>query len=457
MKILKLKKYHLLLFLVIGLHLYLLTRLIFFPYPEQFLYSYLTQKGLIPYKQIFDQHFPGLMFFPINFATLGMNSPVEARIWQLLIVAISQFLLFSVTRKLFKSYRLALLTNILYLFWQPFFEGYVLWIDSFMPLFLLSAFYFLINKKFKYGLFYCGLMLGISIVFKQVTIPLVGLVYLYLLWINKNIRKTFSFVLGIAIPLIFLIFYITKLSVWRDFIYWTFTFNLTTFAKMGRKYPGFGDIIRVGPLFGLAGLLTLVGLVKKRNREIILLAIFYFTSLLFAYARFDFVHLQPSLIFAVILVIYFFRTVSKKYKLFLATFYILLSLYFLTPFYKTNISNRVLFFGNFEDILSSEVLRYAKSGDSVFIMGTTPHIYQITGTIPSGRVFSFQFPWFMIVGEKAIYNGIISDPPKVVIRDKNASVQGMVLVDFMPDINRYVERYYKVVDEVEGTEIMIPN
>lgn len=134
------KKTHIILATVIVVHIFLLGRLIFFPYPEMFVYSYLTDQGLLPYKQIIDQHFPGLMFFPVNFATLGMSTPQAARLWQFGIVVITQILLFITARRLLNSDKWALVPNVFYLLWQPFFEGYVLWIDNFIPLLLLPAF-----------------------------------------------------------------------------------------------------------------------------------------------------------------------------------------------------------------------------------------------------------------------------------------------------------------------------
>ena len=70
----------LILVLILITHVFILTKLVFFPYPELFIYPYLTNHGLKPYSQILDQHFPGLMFLPINFDNLGMNNEVSARI-----------------------------------------------------------------------------------------------------------------------------------------------------------------------------------------------------------------------------------------------------------------------------------------------------------------------------------------------------------------------------------------
>src|SRR3989338_6622905 len=99
------------LILIIIAHLFILSRLIFFPYPEFFVYPYLTNAGLKPYSQIMDQHFPGLLFLPVNFDNLGMNDEFSARIWLMVIVSITQLLIFFVSRAIFKSGKKALVVN----------------------------------------------------------------------------------------------------------------------------------------------------------------------------------------------------------------------------------------------------------------------------------------------------------------------------------------------------------
>jgi len=127
--------------IVIVIHIFALSKLIFFPYPEFFIHPYLTANGLIPYKQILDQHFPGLMFLPVNFDNLGVNDEYIARIWLIAVVVITQLLLFLISKEILKSNKKALIVNLLYLIWQPFFEGWVLWLDTFLPLFLLPAYH----------------------------------------------------------------------------------------------------------------------------------------------------------------------------------------------------------------------------------------------------------------------------------------------------------------------------
>jgi len=456
MKILKnIRPIHILAAIII-VHLFILSRIIFFPYPELFIYSYLTDQGLIPYKEILDQHFPGIMFFPVNLATLGLANIFSMRVIHLSLVGMTQVLIYFTGKKLFNNERLALAGNFLFLIWQPFFEGNVLWIDSFIPPILISAFYLLISSELKSkNLFFSGFLLGVALLFKQTVAPLIIFLILYLIIVKKLLYTLQFFIIGILLPIFGLVLWVSIRGIWNEFIYWTFTFNVTTFAEMGRKYPNISGLVKSAPVFLLPFAYLLY--VKKVNKKYILLFIFFISSLAFAYARFDFIHLQPALPFAIILTMAIFTKFPGKYLYFFSAVYILVATYLVLPYYMFNWGKEVMFFGELERNIAQKVSNYAGKGDTTFSLGTTPHIYYLTETLPPGRIFVFQFPWFMQVAEERILSGIINDPPKVIVRDVSAIVGGMRLIDYMSSINRYVISNYQVVDSVNGIEIMIKN
>src|SRR5690349_17355980 len=97
---------------IIVVHLLIISKLIFFPYPEMFLFPYLKNGGLNPYSQIIDQHFPGLLLLPVNFATFGMTNPEIARLWLMGIVVINQIFIYSITKRFFIKSNWAILANL---------------------------------------------------------------------------------------------------------------------------------------------------------------------------------------------------------------------------------------------------------------------------------------------------------------------------------------------------------
>lgn len=438
------------------LHIIILLKLNFFPYPELFVYTYLTKIGMIPYGQIIDQHFPGLIFFPINLATIGIDSIIDYRVVQLALVVFSHILIFAIGKQLLKNNVYSLIPNLLYTIWQPFFEGHVLWIDSFVVPILLLSLFFLIKAKNRTGYFAGGLTLGIGIVVKQVTAPLLILVWIYTLMHTRHKKYTVWLSLGMLIPGILMCMYFVSIGVWNDFWYWTVIFNLTIFSELGRKYASYGELVRSFIVFGVSILSSI--LIFKRNKvdkDIILVGIFMLATLMFAYARFDYVHLQPALPFAIILITYAFTRFEKK-KIYFTAYFILSFLVVFQPI-KSNIGTKTHFFTDFEKALVSEISKYASQNDSVFAMATTPHIYYMSNTHPPGNVFVFHFDWFMRIAEPKILNGIRIDPPKVILRDKEASVSDRNLVEYMPRIEEYINSRYTIVNKIGSVEVLIPN
>ncbi len=445
--------------LIVLIHIFLLSRIVFFPYPEMFVYPYLTSKGLLPYKEIMDQHFPGLFFFPVNFYTLGIRTPEAFFVLNIIIVFANHLLLFLSSRKIFKSFDLVLISNFFYFLWHPFLEGYVLWIDSFASLIFLFVFYLILRGglKSKFQSFLIGFIIGISILFKQVSI-IFAVFFLSFLFYRKRVKTFFLVFLGIIIPLILMFFYFVKINVIKDFIFWTFTFNLTTFAKFGRKMPTFFDLLKAGFIF-IPSFLAIIflNLKNKIKEEVSLLIIFLIASFAFVFARFDFVHLQPSLPFVSLLTVYFYKYISnyKRLKILIIFFYFLGSIYLIYNFYHWAWGGEVFFFGGLENSIVEKVNLYSNQSDSVFAFGTTPHLYFLAERLPPGRVFVFQFPWFMMVAEEKILEGIIRNPPKIVVQDKNSYVQGMNLVSFMPRIGDFIRRNYNLVDKIDRIEILV--
>lgn len=448
------KYWYLSLGIIIVVHLFILIHIIFFPYPELFIYSYLTKAGMVPYKQIFDQHFPGIMFFPINLATLGIDTVAKMRIMHLLVVALTQVLLFITAKKLFKSVNLALFASLIFIPWQIYLEGYVLWIDTFIPLFLLPAFFLLLDKFNVKKHFLSGLLLGFALLFKQITLPLIFLICLYSVLKYKSISKSGPILLGLLIPVSLLIFWISSLGIWHEFFYWTISFNLGPFAQMGRKVITFPQLIKIIPVIGL-GFVSLLTLASQSLKKSVLLVIFTLGSLTFVIARFDFVHLQPLLPFSVLLIVSLVVKILNRYKFLVLFSYFLVSSLFISRSLLGLVGSRTLFFTENEINISREVAKFSEPGASVFSVGTIPHINQLTKTLPPDQTFVFQFPWFMKVAGERIYDSLILDRPTVIVLDRTTTVSNIKVTEFMPKIIGFADRYYQVVEKIGNTEIMV--
>lgn len=439
---------YLLLGLILTIHILFFSKLIYFPYPELFIYPYLTNNGLSPYSQILDQHFPGVMFFPVNLDNLGMNTPQTARIWSIGIVIIIHLMLFLIGKEILKSKRKALLLNALYLLWNPFFEGWVLWIDNFLPLFLLPSFYVLYKKNFFWG----GFFLGLAIVFKQTVIPLSFLVLFYIFLATRNIKKTFAYVVGILIPVSLMLGYIISLGSFKDFWYWTVTFNLTTYAQFGtRVSASSGYIARVFLVYAA----SLLSLFSKNKKEVYLLFIFLFGSMIGAFERTDFVHLQPSLPFAILATVIGVNLLWKKKLIkFAAALYLIIALWWLNIFFKGHLSQKIILFDDETREIAAKIKMYTRPGEKIFIFGAVPHLYQMTDTLPAGDIFVFQFPWFLRIAENRLLEGIKADKPEIIVSDPSVNIEGQRLIDFASEINEYIYEHYEKIEKVGTTDIL---
>ncbi|KKQ75692.1 MAG: hypothetical protein US96_C0006G0004 [Candidatus Woesebacteria bacterium GW2011_GWB1_38_5b] len=448
----KLTRFELSLIIIILGHALVLLKSVFLPYPELFVYPYLTNIGLTPYVQILDQHFPGLMFFPVNLANLGFTTPDSFRILQVGIITFIHVIIYKTIVNITGSKKSALAGNIIFFVLHPFLEGHVVWIDNLIPLLLLPAYYLLLNKN-KKNILLSGIFIGAAILLKQVVVPL-SVLLLIVLWIeDKTVIK--YFLTGLLVPLSFLLLFVLNKNMLNDFIFWTYTFNVTSFADMGRKYATWRQVLAVSVLYAPAILIAFYGFIVK-NRTLMLLAIFFLVSLLFAYARFDFVHLQPSLPFAVILLVYFLSRLPNRFYESAFILFLIPIVWIASRFFINAGSGGITFFGSEEYKVADRISEYVKRSDPIFMYGTLPHMYQLTNTRPSGNIFVFHFPWFMKIAQPRILEGLMNDPPKVVITQKSATIDGESLFGYMEDIDEYIVENYEKIDEVGDIEILIP-
>lgn len=439
---------------ILLIHILVLTKLIFFPYPEFFIYPYLTNNGFKPYNQILDQHFPGLMFLPVNFNNLGMINEIVARGWLIGVVILTQLLLFFTSRKLLGNNKKALLVSLLYLIWQPFFEGWTFWIDSLLPLLLLPSLYFayqFLESKFNKWVFLSGLFLGIGVVFKQILLPLSALLFIYLIFRSRKLNTGIYFILGFLPPILLTIVYLFSIGVIKDFWYWTVTFNLTVFSQYGRKLPTLTQIIRLSFILIFAGSAVL----ERKKWRFELLAIFIVGALVAIYARFDFIHFQPALPFVLLATALGFESINKlNLKRGAILLYFIVAAAWLTIFYKGHLQDKVFFFDNGTKTIASKVTSLTKSGEKIFIFGTVPHLYQMTSTLPAGDIFVFQFSWFLKVAGDRVLDGLVRDRPNIIISDRNTEIEGIKIKDYAPKIDDYIQQNYEEIDHVGSASIM---
>ncbi len=450
------KKTIIFLVIILAFHGFLITKLIFFPYPEFFVLPYLTNQGLVPYKQILDQHFPGLMYLPINFDNLGMTTSEIARVWLIAVTLLTQIMLFITARKIFKSDKKALGVCLFYLLVQPFFEGWVFWIENFLPLFYLPAFYlsykFITDKKkHSYYIVLIGLLMGLSILFKQVALPLAFLLGALLFYYQRNLKTIFLYLIGLLPIPILMVVYFWLLGALKEFWFWGVWFNLTTYAKYGRPKPDLASITRVIGVFSPILLIPLI----NNHKLSLLLVVFLIGSLAGTLDRFGFIHFQPALPFLALIIVSSLPWLWGKLigKLLIVGYFLVL-IYWLNIFFRGHLSSKVLFFDQPTFEISQKIKSLTKPKEEIFIFGPVPHLYQLSQTIPAGRIFVYQFPWFLMESEDKFVMVLKTSTPSLVVRDRSVIIDGQSITKFAPKLDYYIEQNYNVIDKIGSTEFL---
>lgn len=440
----------------IFLHIFLLTQLRFFPFPELFVFPYLTNNGLIPYQQIHDQHAPGLFFLPVNFSTLGLSDEVMARVWLFVIVILVHIEIFIIVKNLTKDIRKALLANLLFFAWHPFWGGWVLWIDSFIPLFVLPVFYFTYRYlssstvKIRY-LLLVGLLMSICVVFKQTylvfSIGLLGLIFYY----SRRITTIVFFLAGFLPTLLLIMIYFLKINIFGSFIYWTVIYNFNTYISSSVKGPDNPGYLEMIIIFSPLLLFKFI----KDKRLSILLMFFGFANLIGINDRWDSIHFQPVLPFLVIgmaiLFIEKFKNVWIKNYILIYFIFAILSI---VNFTNNYISKDVWYFDNVTKNTAKIIRQNTKLKEEIFLFGPVPSLYYFSNTLPAGRIFDFQLPWYTKINENNQILNLINSKPNLIVRDKTISVDGHLIIEYSKELDKYIEQNYIVFERVGNVEFL---
>lgn len=454
-----LKKYiYVFLFLIFILHAVTLSQLIFFPFPEFFLLPYLTNSGLLPYKEIVDQHAPGLFFLPVNAGTLGLLNVEIARVWLIVITCTTSFLIFTSTKAVSKNSIVGLLACLIFYFWHSFWGGWTLWIDSFIALVLLPAFYLSYKimeekraDKYLKLVMILGAIFGLGLALKQTILPLAILTPIVLIFFLRDKRIIYSYLAGLLPFPIILVLYFASLGVFNDVFYWAGIFNATIYPQMSKKSPEYPGILHM--IISYSPILFFP-FIRKRVAAL-LLCLFTFWSLLPVIDRFDSNHFQPSLPFlsiGIALLISQYYKVKRLFVFFIV--YFIIGTYFIYTDYKKHITNEVIIYNSNIIQIAEEVKLLTDPKEEIYVYGVNPLLYYLSDTLPSGRYFVFQMPWYLSVLEDDSVAVLEKNKPRLIVRDQNYNIDGELVSEFAPKLNKYINENYEVFKIVNNAEFM---
>lgn len=434
---------------IVAQQLLILGSLRFVLYPELVVNSYLTASGFLPYREILDQHFPGLMFFPVNFHTLGLRDAWDFHLLLMAVAGSLTVLTYLVARRL-AGEAVALLAALAYAAWQPFFEGETLWLDTFLPLFTLPALVLLLDARW----FLAGLALGVGLLFKQTLVPLVAFAGLVVLREGGAWRGLLRFAAGALLPSLAMLLHFHAIGVLADFWFWTVGFNLTTAVRSATLAPQTGDLIRMALPVAIG--IAAVAIAPARWRPG-LVALWGCASVAGGLGRFGLVHLQPAVpFFAILLGMLGVELWHRRATLALVALVLLVPVW-LGEFYGRR-SRWLEDPAQKERLASIEKLIRDRAAPSerALLLGIPPQLYATTGTLPPGRVFVFYLPWFTDAAGSRVREALRDDPPKVVLIDTASGSDGQRMTDYERPLIDDVRARYELTARLGSIEVYEP-
>ncbi|KKR58851.1 MAG: hypothetical protein UU05_C0001G0027 [Candidatus Curtissbacteria bacterium GW2011_GWA1_40_47] len=446
--------------LLLLIHFVLLINTRFTLWPEMVVYPYLVNNGFMLYRDIINPYPPFLSYSLAIFAKIFGYQPLPYQILTWFLIIITDLLTFLLAQKIFTK-STAYFSLIFFIILSIPFGVNGLWFDLVQtPLVLLSVYFFykfMNNPKSRKSLFFSVFSLTIAIFTKQQVIWL-SLWFLAIL-IYKFGKKTKD--IFIKNPYIFapficmfltLIIFFRQQGLTDDFLYWIFIFPFFKASRM----PWYLLLPTVHQILTILALFFLFTPILFNNRfKTTLIVLTGFVLVLFAYPRFDYFHLIPSL---TVLSLTFPDNLKslKKTKLAIRSIFTL-SLIFLIVFtiryLKNNWTQEVRFF---EKDIAGAALTLSKNtnpGDSIYIQNGPDQILALSGRLPP-KPWADEFPWYLEIPDlqKKVIDGIEKQNSKFIIFKPYDVGPRYELGVYRPrEIADYLDANYKNLVQISDT------
>lgn len=454
------EKNKVLLFVLLGVHLFFLVNLRFTAWPEMFSYAYLKNSGFLLYKDIIHPY-PPLLTLVLSYVyrVFGYSLIVLQTVSWLTILA-SSVLVFLTSQKITKNENIALFTLGIYVLLQPFLEGDMLWFDIAIVLPILAGAFFALrwidkDSNQKLNIFLVGLFFGIASLIKQ-TAGIFWIAFFVFLVFRK--AKKLEFFHLLAGPIILWGIFLGRIiqeNQLIDFWNWTIFYPLFKWSD----FPGYvqmelspRELVTLG-VFLIPVILYILWQRRVKDTEFWLLIIFLIAGLIAIYPRFSFFHFQPSLVFFVIIYGYVLSKLNLKWKvLFLISFFALLYPLVYKPAFETEWGKETRFYGR-EEKETAHLIK-SKIGDSrnIYLLGLPSQFYLLTGTIPP-KPWTDNFGWYLEIPgvQENVVKRWEANPPDFVFWRTPSPGNWFDLGTYQPQkIVSWIEENYTKSEEVSS-------
>lgn len=454
------RKIYILLAIFLAAHLAVLSRLQFTAWPEMLSFPYMIDKGFLIYRDFHHVYQPLLSLILLLYYKFAGLSPGSLKIFTWISILIIDLLIFAVSRQLFKNKWISLIPLGIYIILQPLFEGNMMWFDIAMVVPLLLSVHFVFRWSFgrkSFYIFISGLLLTTAFLIKQQAV-LAFLPFIFYLWTKKVSFKEFvTFAAGISVPLTILLVLLILTGNLKDYFFWTFQFPLYWLPK----FPGYKILpimkewfvillMILAPVPGVfSGLLR-----KKADTDKVLIYGIFLMSLVSAFPRFSFFHLQPFLAFFVIAVTFLILQKNKLFAIFALLTLIYISIYrwrLILP----ELGGGIRFYGQDEIQLAGFIDSITLPNDKIYLLGPNSAIYVYANRIPpkpwiENYVWHFEIPGL----QEKVLSGWIIDSPKYIFWTPPIPGNWFDLGTYQPkEIVKYIHDNYKKIGQQNGVDV----
>lgn len=395
------------------------------------LYPYLVSEGLLPYKNIIDQHFPSGFFGTFSLPYLAVNTPFKLLLLLIGLNFFSTYLLYLTFKKTNTAmYQLWLLVFSLLL---VFFSVNTLWVETFVSCLLALVFY--LNTKAKgYYSFTSGLIVS-QIILLRPTIFL----FLCGYFILFERHKVLSFMGGV-VGLLLSFWYLIENNILFDFYRVVILFNKDVYSHVQSQSPTTRQLLS---LVLLALTFTVISVWKKKPQYSLL----FLSTALLAYPRFGLEHLQ---VFGLVFVYFLAHLkLSKKVVRFVIAVSFLVAVPPLLSVFKSTYGN--YFYDPSVLSLSAEIKNLPDK--NIYLYGASDLIYQLTEKLPPDNYYLPSLPWYLNYPEFQEKLKVALSSTNTVVVDPNFSVDGQKLIETTPELFSYIKMNYYLDKKINHLEI----
>lgn len=396
--------------------------------PEISLYPYLISRGLIPYQNLIDQHFPLLFFGPFHLGQLGVTTPQASLILFFVILLLTNLFAFLKLKK-------NLLFFILFIVFQLVLRVQTFWVESFILFFLVIYFYF---NDLKSNIFSLIAALSLSFIFGLR--PTLLIFCLFLILVNSR-QKLIHF---IALPLIFLLEIIWLLKNQLFLVFLEIQgFNVNFYAKYGVLDPTIKEIVLITSIF------FILAIIAFSNKKIFKVGILSLCLLVLVYPRFGLPHLLPLSA----LILFVAPTKTHPWLKKITIFWIIFALISIRRQFTAPLDN--YYYPPKLYTQASYLATHYEPNTNYYFFGGPDQLYQLTNTTPIGGYYLPSLPWYFknpVFVEDQI-SALSNHPQSLVVVNRASSLAGVSLLDYGQPIWNYIDQNYQKIDQVDNLEI----